>query len=251
MHLHDNPNGHQQLWNFDFIDNFRDDISELSTESHLQPPLYQGNFLKGSWNIIKEDHEEHKREKLPLKRLSIFSNTNTNSRRGSIFINFLDNAKDGDPTTNHQWDLNCQEQENFNLLLGEGRKSHQIISTPKTENQKDHSLLSLKTQDKSPMKKKRRASKTKEESNCCNCKKSKCLRLYCVCFQNGGTCSKECSCNNCLNREEFKEVREFVIQKTKEINPLAFGHKYGVVKQKGKDKVLHTRGCRCKKIGCD
>lgn len=42
-----------------------------------------------------------------------------------------------------------------------------------------------------------------------------------------------------------------MIQKTKEINPLAFGEKYSVVKQKGKEKVLHTRGCRCKKISCD
>lgn len=42
-----------------------------------------------------------------------------------------------------------------------------------------------------------------------------------------------------------------MIQKTKEINPLAFGEKYGVVSSKGKQNVLHTRGCRCKKIACD
>ena len=46
-------------------------------------------------------------------------------------------------------------------------------------------------------------------------------------------------------------MRDFVIKKTQEINPLAFGDKYNTLNKKGEKKVLHTRGCRCKKTQCD
>ena len=36
----------------------------------------------------------------------------------------------------------------------------------------------------------------------CNCKKSKCLKLYCDCFANGGFCGPSCSCVNCANKVE-------------------------------------------------
>ena len=35
----------------------------------------------------------------------------------------------------------------------------------------------------------------------CNCKKSKCLKLYCECFSNQLFCSSECECCNCANVE--------------------------------------------------
>ena len=35
----------------------------------------------------------------------------------------------------------------------------------------------------------------------CNCKKSKCLKLYCECFANGLFCSRDCECLNCANVE--------------------------------------------------
>ena len=36
------------------------------------------------------------------------------------------------------------------------------------------------------------------ESKKCNCKKSKCLKLYCECFAAGAFCD-QCSCQNCQN----------------------------------------------------
>jgi hypothetical protein len=37
----------------------------------------------------------------------------------------------------------------------------------------------------------------------CNCKNSKCLKLYCVCFQTGKFCDGDlCKCKDCLNTEE-------------------------------------------------
>lgn len=38
-----------------------------------------------------------------------------------------------------------------------------------------------------------------KKSKGCNCKQSNCLKNYCICHQNGKTCSEECKCTNCLN----------------------------------------------------
>ena len=40
----------------------------------------------------------------------------------------------------------------------------------------------------------------------CNCKKSKCLKLYCDCFANGDFCGGSCSCTNCANKMENRRV---------------------------------------------
>ena len=82
----------------------------------------------------------------------------------------------------------------------------------------------------------------------CKCKKSQCLRLHCACFSNNGVCGKLCSCFDCMNREEFEGARQFVIQKTKEINPLAFKSKVRTVDSS--DKLLNTQGCKCLRNNC-
>ena len=65
----------------------------------------------------------------------------------------------------------------------------------------------------------------------CGCKKNKCLRLYCQCFQNSQNCSPFCNCENCLNTPEFSEIKNFVIKKTKFINPSAFESKFKKIKK--------------------
>lgn len=34
----------------------------------------------------------------------------------------------------------------------------------------------------------------------CNCKRSKCLKLYCECFQNKKFCTQNCRCYDCGNK---------------------------------------------------
>ena len=82
----------------------------------------------------------------------------------------------------------------------------------------------------------------------CSCKKTKCLKLYCECFSNGGICGPNCKCDNCHNVTELQDLRELIIQETLEKNPLAFKSKYK--NTLSKDKLLHSRGCRCSKAGC-
>ena len=80
----------------------------------------------------------------------------------------------------------------------------------------------------------------------CNCKKSKCLRLHCICFAELRECGKHCKCAGCKNNEKSKEVRDFVIEKTREINPIAFKPK--IKNYKGVN--INSRGCNCTKNNC-
>jgi hypothetical protein len=41
----------------------------------------------------------------------------------------------------------------------------------------------------------------------CNCKNSKCLKLYCECFRQGKMCGPGCSCRNCQNTTDFDDLR--------------------------------------------
>ena len=41
--------------------------------------------------------------------------------------------------------------------------------------------------------------------NGCNCKQSKCLKLYCVCFAKGGVCGPQCQCATCHNKDAHSE----------------------------------------------
>lgn len=57
----------------------------------------------------------------------------------------------------------------------------------------------------------------------CNCKKSKCLKLYCQCFAVVQYCDPAvCKCVECNNCIAFEEVRQDAIKQTKERNRQAF-----------------------------
>lgn len=86
----------------------------------------------------------------------------------------------------------------------------------------------------------------------CNCKKSKCLKLYCECFILGLFCDG-CNCACCLNTVENKEERNRVMDSLKEKNPAAFKPKieYNIDDEKQKvEKTKHIRGCNCSKTQC-
>lgn len=62
----------------------------------------------------------------------------------------------------------------------------------------------------------------------CNCKNSKCLKLYCECFRAGHYCSG-CNCLNCRNLPEYEDDRQKAIQHISSRNPFAFKPKYVLV----------------------
>ncbi|GER32494.1 tesmin/TSO1-like CXC domain-containing protein, partial [Striga asiatica] len=77
----------------------------------------------------------------------------------------------------------------------------------------------------------------------CNCKKSKCLKLYCDCFAAGIYCAEPCACQDCFNTPEHEATVIETRQKIESRDPLAFAPR---VVQRA--KVGCSDGCRCE--GC-
>ncbi|KAL8223926.1 hypothetical protein R6Q57_019401 [Mikania cordata] len=92
----------------------------------------------------------------------------------------------------------------------------------------------------------------------CNCKKSKCLKLYCECFAAGVYCVEPCSCHECFNKPIHEDTVLATRKQIESRNPLAFAPK--VIKtsdhmQEDESNntpasARHKRGCNCKKSGC-
>ncbi|KAG1663032.1 hypothetical protein FOA52_005724 [Chlamydomonas sp. UWO 241] len=80
----------------------------------------------------------------------------------------------------------------------------------------------------------------------CNCKKAKCLKLYCVCFSGGVLCS-DCSCRDCNNTAPHIRLVMQERQKVLQRNSSAFTCK---VTQHVDGDLAHTKGCRCRKSKC-
>ncbi|CAG9326165.1 unnamed protein product [Blepharisma stoltei] len=80
----------------------------------------------------------------------------------------------------------------------------------------------------------------------CNCRNSRCLKLYCECFSSGEYC-KSCNCADCYNNPQNELYRTKAIHSTLERNPNAFRPKIGLGIS---IDVSHSRGCSCRKSNC-
>ncbi|XP_031256609.1 protein tesmin/TSO1-like CXC 5 [Pistacia vera] len=93
----------------------------------------------------------------------------------------------------------------------------------------------------------------------CNCRNSRCLKLYCECFAAGIFCDG-CNCVNCHNNVEHEAARKEAVETTLERNPHAFRPKIASSPHASQDAredardaqlaVKHNKGCHCKKSGC-
>ncbi|KAK9826906.1 hypothetical protein WJX81_008093 [Elliptochloris bilobata] len=88
----------------------------------------------------------------------------------------------------------------------------------------------------------------------CNCKNSRCLKLYCECFASGRYC-EGCNCVLCNNNKESEAVRQAAVEAILERNPCAFRPKIQGGTDEGANAAAgpaprHNKGCNCKKSGC-
>jgi hypothetical protein len=101
--------------------------------------------------------------------------------------------------------------------------------------------------------KKRLEEENKKKKNRCNCKKSKCLKLYCECFANGEYCI-DCNCYDCSNIIGNEQERDEIFKTIKEKNPVALK----LIKKKEPEVSAkpNTQGgtgvisCNCTKSNC-
>lgn len=82
----------------------------------------------------------------------------------------------------------------------------------------------------------------------CNCKRSRCLKLYCDCFRFKKYCG-DCNCNDCANLPEYERYRQEAIASILERNPEALKPKI-VKPEDERGAKEHLSGCHCKKSNC-
>jgi len=63
---------------------------------------------------------------------------------------------------------------------------------------------------------------TSQNHKPCNCRKSRCLKLYCECFANNRFCGPQCACCSCNNAVSYDSVRLQAKQQILMRNPHAF-----------------------------
>ncbi|XVE63518.1 hypothetical protein DITRI_Ditri07aG0026600 [Diplodiscus trichospermus] len=116
----------------------------------------------------------------------------------------------------------------------------------------------------STKKKRKKLTNSTDGEGCkrCNCKKTKCLKLYCDCFAAGIYCDEPCSCQGCSNRPEYKDTVLETRQQIELRNPLAFAPKivesftdFSVNSRedgnrKTPSSARHKRGCNCRRSMC-
>mmetsp|Transcript_5978 Transcript_5978/g.22878 ORF Transcript_5978/g.22878 Transcript_5978/m.22878 type:complete len:150 (+) Transcript_5978:299-748(+) len=84
----------------------------------------------------------------------------------------------------------------------------------------------------------------------CNCRNSRCLKLYCECFSSGLYCER-CNCTNCSNSVESADERQEAVEAVLDRNLIAFRPK---IASNNIGRIFfdgrHNKGCHCKKSSC-
>lgn len=81
----------------------------------------------------------------------------------------------------------------------------------------------------------------------CNCRNSKCLKLYCECLRRGQACVN-CNCLDCENHE-YSQIRGEKIKVLEKKNAHIFKPEI-VVANSGKKNLAVSKGCNCRNSRC-
>ncbi|XP_041989457.1 CRC domain-containing protein TSO1-like isoform X2 [Salvia splendens] len=148
------------------------------------------------------------------------------------------------------------------LVTFNSNANQSILGNKRETTEKDSELKGIN--DLSPKKKRMNATESGDGRKRCNCKRSKCLKLYCDCFAAGTYCADACSCQECFNRPNYEEKVMVTKQKIESRDPFAFAPRVvqHIIEQSpniscGEDRsnftpasARHKKGCKCKKSMC-
>ncbi|XP_011073450.1 protein tesmin/TSO1-like CXC 2 isoform X3 [Sesamum indicum] len=172
------------------------------------------------------------------------------------------------PSSSSNFHHPTSDQELFSNILADNLMEREIdtvesVGLPVEDPcQKSGYMANEEINQCSPKKKRRRLEQGGEAEACkrCNCKKSKCLKLYCECFAAGVYCVEPCACIDCFNKPVHEDTVLATRKQIESRNPLAFAPKVirasdsrpevGEDFSKTPASARHKRGCNCKKSGC-
>ena len=229
--------------------------SPSRTEPSNDSGCHQGNIPALSFNREYEVHNcDNNQEKMRSDSASEFnlSFTQSRNRKSSVICPESIILTQAHPLSNDLYEERSALSSNLNkeLLTDE----HKVCPQ---ESKKIHLKCAKKRINIVHRNKKKGISKfdainfsneaEPEEPLHCNCERSKCLQLYCRCFQSRKACSPLCKCNDCENLEENKSVVEFRATELRAKNPKAFEAKVTPAKS---GSLINTVGCNCRKTGC-
>lgn len=80
----------------------------------------------------------------------------------------------------------------------------------------------------------------------CNCRHSKCSKMYCECFANNRYCTIECGCDDCENCASKEATLARIRTGISKRNPKAFTSKI----QNTRGTRRHAQGCCCSRSKC-
>ncbi|KAJ6698823.1 TESMIN/TSO1-RELATED [Salix purpurea] len=134
-----------------------------------------------------------------------------------------------------------------------------ILASPQQQTQQQPAVRVVKPESPKSRPNAELKDGTPKKQKQCNCKHSRCLKLYCECFASGTYCDG-CNCVNCYNNVENEAARREAVEATLERNPNAFRPKIASSPHGTRDSreetgeglvfVKHNKGCHCKKSGC-
>lgn len=81
----------------------------------------------------------------------------------------------------------------------------------------------------------------------CNCRFSKCSKMYCDCFASGVHCGERCGCLSCENTLENEVALARLRNTIRQRKPYAF---HNQVHEQAANSKSHITGCRCSKSKC-
>ncbi|KAL4500676.1 hypothetical protein ABPG72_003100 [Tetrahymena utriculariae] len=171
------------------------------------------------------------------------------------------NKKDDSPLPSQQ-DVNNQKEDQSNENQSDDEEEEDDDDNEEMEQQsvdgKPHKQQSLSQQQQKLLMQigENQGNGSNKKTRICNCKKTKCLKLYCDCFAAGEFCGAECNCCECSNTVANKEARNKIVEGLLEKNPFAFNVKDIEIEEptqlslKAQKKLASKKGCNCRRSGC-
>lgn len=209
----------------------REHAAFLSSQNDMTPTRYLGSFDVGTSSAIvsQNNHTVSDKYLLPSgianseRPYSISSHFKSPGKASNQPTN-TSAADDGASFPNFYSNIKCKPTGVF-LNFADSDDTSGMSPTIRVARSRTENMKSVLEQDKG-----------------CICKRSRCLKLYCKCFQTGNFCNANiCKCSECRNLIEFDRpqgIRRNAISETLARRPDAFASR--PLKRTGE-------GCACKK----